>query len=360
MIFDSLRTLVIASLAFILVAFVPIAAVHAASNQAAGIGIKPALIEDGVNPGDQKDYIIQVTNLSQSKQTYYLSTKDIASVDSGGVPVYADPNAPKTGYELSSWVTLNKNQITLEPNQEVPVNVSINIPNNATPGSHFGAVFISMIPPKLRSNGAAVGYEVANIISLRVAGDAVDKAQIQQFTTGNYIYGKTNVDFDARVANQGNVLVRPVGPLEVFNMFGKRVSLLTMNQSKAGIFPGKNRDFKLTWEDPSPGFGRYQAIVSLVYGDQGKKSTISSTVTFWILPMNIILPAVGVLLVLLLATYIFVRFYIRRRLHGYAGGARRVVNNRRRGGGMSAFLLVVVVMLAVTALFLLILLALFA
>jgi hypothetical protein len=114
------------------------------------------------------------------------------------------------------------------------------------------------------------------------------------------------------------------------------------------------------WEDEGPGFGRYEAILSMVYGDQGRQATISSTVTFWILPANIILPALGVLAVLLLVTYVSAKLYVRRKLQfAETGGARRIVR-RRRSSGVSPVLLVAVVMLAVTAIFLLILLALFA
>ncbi len=330
-----------------------------AQQAATGIGIKPATIEDAAEPGEFKEYSVGVTNLSDTTQTYYVFTRDIIGVESGGVPLYADEDAELTGYELTQWVTLDTEEVTLEPGEEQQVKITIDVPEFATPGSHFGGMFVSLEPPKLRTVGASVGYQVANIISIRVAGDAVVNAQIRQFSTGNYIYGNSTVDFQAIIENKGTVLVRPVGPLEVFNMFGKRVALLTFNESKAGIFPLTRRNFEITWEDEGPGFGRYQAILSVVYGDQGKQSTISSTVSFWILPMNIFLPALGVLAFLLLAVYVGVKLYIRNKMRMAGGGARRIAQ-RRSGGGMSALLLVTVVMLAVTALFLIVLLALFA
>jgi hypothetical protein len=85
---------------------------------------------------------------------------------------------------------------------------------------------------------------------------------------------------------------------------------------------------------------------------------MSSTVTFWILPMNIIGPALGVLAVLLLTVFIFVRLYIRRSL-AHVNQGRRVIQRRRKGGS-SEFLLLSVVMLTVIGLFLIVLLALFA
>lgn len=346
---------------FLLVAtlVIPFGLAHAQSN-VAGIGIKPAVIEGGAIPGEIQEHNIGVTNLSGARQTYYLYTRDISGVGDGGTPIFADEDAEKTGYELSQWITLDTEEFTLDPGEEKSFKINIAVPADATPGSHFGGVFVTMNPPKLRSTGASVGYEVANIISIRVAGDAVESAQIRSFSTGNFIYSKALVDFSARIENKGTVLVRPVGPLEIHNMFGKRVAMVVMNETKAGIFPLSERTFTATWEDEGPGFGRYEAVLSMVYGDQGRQSTISSTVSFWILPMNIILPALGVLAVLLLIAYVAVKLYIGRTIRNISGGTTRRVVRRRRNGNMSALLLVTVVMLSVTALFLVILLALFA
>lgn len=343
--------------AFLLSLLLTTPLLSAFAQSGAGIGLRPATIEGPATPGETQVHKMGVTNLSGTTQTYYLFTRDIVGVEGAGVPLFADENQEKTGFEMTEWITLDTQEITLAPGEEKEVTVTIAIPQNATPCSHFGAVFVSMDPPRLRSTGAAVGYEVANIISLRVAGECVEDAQIRSFATGNYFYGKPVIDFSARIENKGTTLVRPIGPLEIHNMFGKKVAMLTMNENKSGIFPGTERTFDITWEDEGPGFGRYEAVLSMVYGDQGRQATISSTASFWILPMNIILPALGVLAVLLLVAYISVKLYINRAIRGFSG-PRRVV--RRRKGGISALLLVVVVMLAVTALFLIILLALFA
>lgn len=333
---------------------------HAFAQAGAGIGIKPAVVENNADPGTSQSHEIEVTNLSASNQLYYLFVRDIVGVQNGGTPVFADEDAEKTGLEMSEWATLDRTEIELEAGETGTVSVQLEVPENATPGSHFAGMFVSLEPPKMRSVGAAVGYEVASIFSLRVAGDVVDNAQIRQFSTGNFIYGESTVDFMARIENKGTTLVRPIGPLEIHNMFGKRVALLTFNESKAGVFPGSERDFEIVWEDEGPGFGRYEAVLSLLYGPEGQQSTISSTVSFWILPMNILLPALGVLAALLLLTFISVKLYIRRKVQGAYGASRRVIRKKQRSGGMSALLLVLIVMLSVTALFLLILLLLFA
>lgn len=349
------------SLVWVIGALLLMAPLHTFAQNAnsAGIGIAPATIEEGADPGDVIQETVTVTNLSQANQTYYLYTRDISGVEGAGVPVFADPDQEKTGFELSEWVTLGTTEVSLAPGEMTSFDVTIAVPENATPGSHFGGVFVSMDPPRMRSIGAAVAYEVANIISIRVSGDAVESATIRQFSTDNYIYGKPEVQFTARVENTGTVLVRPIGPLEITDMFGRRAAQLTFNESRAGVFPGTDREFRLTWEDDGPGFGRYQAMLSLAYGDQGRISTITTNVSFWVLPMNIILPAAGILALVLLVTYVSVRLYVRKTIRHASRGARRVVT-KQSTSGTPLTLLLLIVMLSVTALFLIVLLFLFA
>jgi hypothetical protein len=183
------------------------------------------------------------------------------------------------------------------------------------------------------------------------------------------LYGAQEVDFSVRIENGGNVLIKPRGPLEIYNMFGKKIDTIIFNDKEDAVFPqsicendnmtGNVREFSgIHWSGDAAGFGRYEAIVSPVYGEYGAKRTMSSTVTFWILPMNIIGPALGVLAVVLLVTYTFIRIYIKRSLAHLSHG-RRVVRRRKKNES-SATLLIIVVTLTVTALFLIVLLALFA
>jgi len=324
-----------------------------------GLSITPALIEETLDPGFQTQYTITIRNLDTFEQTYYLSKRDISDVRDGGVPVFAREGEEKTGMELSEWITLNDSSITLAGGASQSIVIDLKVPDNATPGSHFGGVFMSVDPPEIERSGAAVGYQVANIISIRVSGEVVETASIRQFSTGKFLYGSQNIDFNVRIENAGNVLVRPTGPLEIFNMLGERVDTVTFNENRNGVFPGTTREYKIDWQGSGVGFGRYEAVLSPVYGDDGAKKTMSSTVSFWVLPMNIIGPALIAFVVIFLLVFVFVRLYISRTVAALSQGRTRIVRSRRRTGP-SPLLVFTVIMLVVTVLFLLALLVLFA
>lgn len=330
-----------------------------ADAQGSGVRITPAVIEETLDPGEQREYSVTIGNQNPNEQTYFLSLRNIEGVRDGGTPIFADDNQEITGYELVDWIDLSQDQVTLAPGAEETVDFTITLPADAPPGSRFGGIFVSVEAPRLDRSGAAIGYQVANIISIRVAGDANESASIRQFATEKYFHGSSNVDFTARIENQGNVLARPTGPVEITNMLGRTVDTITMNEARGAVFPGATRDFSVNWSSDATGFGRYEAVISLAYGEEGAVRTMSSTATFWILPTNILFPAIGVLVFLLLVSYVMVKLYIRRTLArmGYAGRGQ-AVRRRRRGGNTT--LLLFSVLLSVTALFLLILLVLFA
>lgn len=324
--------------------------------QDAGVAISPSIIEETLDAGDLVTYELEIQNRNNNEQEFFLFTRNIRSVGAGGEPVFAE-DWEVTGFELASWITLPVGSVRLPANESQKIQFTMQVPDDASPGSHFGGIFVSADPPELENSGAAVGYQVANIISIRVSGDVIEEASIRQFSTGKFLYGAQDVDFQLRIENEGSVLVRPSGPLEIYNSLGKKVGSLTFNDARAGVFPGDTRTYTdIQWVGDAVGFGRYEAIISPAYGQDGARKTMSSTVTFWILPFDIIGPAFGVLAVLLLVTVIAVRLYIKRALSQMNAGRRMV----RRRNNSSATLLLLVAVLIVLALFLLVMLVLFA
>ncbi len=346
-------------LLIILLCFFSFSINNSFAQDKAGVGIKPAVIEDKLAPKDSRIYSMQLTNLSGVDQIFYLSKRDIIDVEPGGVPVFARSDSKLSGYELSDWIKLDRDSVSIPAGKEETITFTLEVPEFASPGGHFGAVVVSVEPPEMRTSGASIGYEVANIVSIRIAGDALEKGQIRQFSTNEFINTGIDIDFLVRIENEGNTLIKPSGPLEITNMFGKKVAMLQFNEDLSGVFPKATENFEISWNDSGTGFGRYEAILSAVYGDDGRKSTMSSTVSFWILPMNIIAPALGVLLVLFLIVYFGVRLYIKRTVTIMTAGATRKLVRSRQQSQFPVFL-VFMSMLTITALLLIVLLLLFS
>ncbi len=298
----------------------------AAAQAGQGIQVKPAIIEDNVKPGQQFNFSFTFTNIGSTDQTFYLSAQNIKGLDSSGLPIFAAAGE-STGYELSSWINLPTDAITLHSGQSQTFNLTAQVPMGVSPGAHFGGVFITNQPPKVNSNGSGVGMSVGGIMSLTVAGNIVEDAKLQEFSTDKVVYSDPNVTFDTKVQNSGNVLVSPHGVIQVMDMFGHQVAVVTVNDSAAPVFPASERLYAASWKPAGFAFGRYEAIGAFSYGDTEKK-TISGSTSFWILPWQPIALFLGSIIGVVLLMYATIRMYIRGKLRqmGVATGGRGDMN----------------------------------
>lgn len=327
--------IVSAAVLFVACACIPIFFAHAQSGTpgSAGIKVAPAIIENRIDPGKTFSDTIHVTNLESKTQTFYVLVRNIKSLGPDGQPVFAK-SGEATGFELSDWVKPGVDHITLAAGQEGDVPFTVNVPANASPGGHFGGIFLSALPPKERTNGAGVGYQVGTIMNFRISGDIVENAQIREFSTDKLLYSGANVAFTVEVENTGNVLVRPRGPIDITDMFGKKVATIKINDEGGAVLPKARRKFTATWKGDGFSFGRYQAIVALAYGEDGRK-TISAAESFWVLPLKVILPVGGGLLVLILLAYGLMRWYLRRRIADMYRNSRHLSRGGRARGSAS-------------------------
>lgn len=333
---------------------------HLYAQNAAGITLVPATIERLANPGDTISETLTVTNESSEDKEYFVYKRNIKGVEEGGVPIFAVDNAEVTGFEITDWITLPSEPIKVTAGSSYTLTLDIVVPLDATPGSHFGGVFISAEPPKLREIGAGVGYEVASILSIRINGDIIDNARIRSFSTGKLFYTKKDIDFIAKIENQGNILIRPNGPLEIRSMFGGTSRSISINESLAGVFPGTTRDFSFSWQDEGIGFGQYEAILALIYDGKDGQRTIDASLVFWIFPTKIVVSIIGGFLTIFIIGYLFTKFYINQALMRAAGGRRIPTQRYRKQVGMSRFTFVFISLLSVSVLFLIVMLVFFA
>ncbi|NBV76677.1 DUF916 domain-containing protein [bacterium] len=276
-----------------------------------GLQMKPAIIEGKINPGDSATYSIKVTNLSSEERTLYLSPQNIEGVNEKGLPRFVQEGVP-TGYELSSWVVISDDVVVLKPNKTKVISFEVRVPKDAAPGAHVGGIFLDARAPRLRTSGSGISVKVGTLISLRISGDIIEEARMREFSTEHTVYSSPKITFNSKVENLGNVLLRPQGLIEITDMFGKQVANIPVNDAGASVFPKTQKIYATEWNYQRFTFGRYQAVVSLVFGDEARK-TISSTSSFWVLPAQPILIACGTLLGFLLLLYFFVRMYLRRK-----------------------------------------------
>ena len=304
--------------AFILAALFLPALSYAQSTDATALTITPPFFELNVSPGDSWSSAIKVVNANASDLRVHAAVMGFAASDDQGhgnfIPL---SELADDGDALANWITVSDSSVNVLRGGAADVPFSIAVPQNASPGGHYGAILIGTGSSGGQPGVSQVGVSsfISALIFVRVAGDVTESAEIREFSTDKSYYQTPDVRFAVRMQNTGNVHVRPVGTIQIYNAFGKERGRISINgNGNLGyVLPSSSREFNVEWRGtPSLlDIGPYTAVVSLAYGENGKES-VSQTVEFWILPINQILEVLfGVLVAALILLFI-----VRRSVRG--------------------------------------------
>ncbi len=325
--------------------FIFLGMVVALPAAAYGIVVKPAQIEQKVDPGTQKSFTMTVTNTGEANLTLYPIVRNVTGVNDSNHPVF-EPQGDGIPHNIAAWLEFDKSPLIVEPKETASVAVVARFPEDATPGSHLAGFFFSDKPyVEGEILGAAVGFDVGAILHFQIAGDAITKASIRYFSTEKTMHGKPPVDFSVGIENQGNTLVRPVGMISIKSMMGKQVADLPINENGAGVFPKTTREWRAQWNPEEIVMGKFTASIALAIEGEDGSDTITRTVSFWILPTHILIPTILGFAAFILVSYIALRLYVRSQLKAVSGGMK---GKTRAAEGLSVFASVVIgILLAV-------------
>lgn len=291
--------------------------IQAQDSTKEGLMIRPSLFELRAQPGETVTEVINVTNRAENALVLYPAVRDIDSMDERGKPIWTDPTLEKTGAELSSWTTFSQSALHLQPGETAEVTVSVRVPTNAPNGGAFGLASFVKNPPGVGElggdSGLGIGFTTGSLMAITIGDEISDEANLLSFNANPGIGSGPGVTFESRLENLGNALIRPVGVIEVSNMFGKFTSSVSFNEAGGAMLPSTIRDYETKWEGQGFLIGRYTADVFISYGAVSKKTLVGTT-SFWILPAKTLLTGLGVVFIGFLIIFGWIRSYIRRRL----------------------------------------------
>lgn len=291
-------------------------------------------VELNADPGATLKTTFKITNEERQTRTFYLRYENFNSQDETGTPSFSTRQEG-----LATWIK-SPNTITIGPGETIDMPVEINVPKDVEPGGHFAAVFFSTQPPEIGAGEGkvAIGTRLGTLILLRVNGDFLQDATILEFnTTGKKkIFTQLPVQFYFRFQNTGDDHQKPLGDIQIKNIFGRTVKILSANTIDGSVLPKSIRKFVSVWTAQGGGlkqepvielppqqkldfwstvvdqwhnfaFGRYTANLKVVYGTKELKS-VHNEIVFYIIPWQLLSIAIPSLIV----TFIVLVFGIKR------------------------------------------------
>ncbi|MEU7861380.1 hypothetical protein [Nonomuraea sp. NPDC049141] len=157
-------------------------------------------IVDHINPGTKISRRFEIENTSGSPQhiSVYPGAAEIR--DHKFLPM-----PERDANELSSWVSINRTELVVPPHSHIPLKATITIPQSATKGERYGAIFAEATSPS--ASGSARSVQMVNRVGIRIyldvgpGGDPPSDFRIDRLTPGRTADGMPVVQ--ATVHNTG-------------------------------------------------------------------------------------------------------------------------------------------------------------
>jgi hypothetical protein len=316
------------------------AMVSAADNSSLALTITPPLMKINMEPGESFATAVKVVNNNNYPVTVYAKTVDFTDNGSGGIKFLDNSDTAATpenqNIYLSRWIALSQEKQDLPPFQTATFSFSIDVPAAAAPGGHYAAILIGTNPPAAAARGTEVKVSsyLSSLILARVAGAVEEKGAIREFIFADRIYQGGKGNFRVRFDNLGNVHLAPTGEIQIFDVFGRpkgniRVNVTTDNSGN--ILPKSERTWNnLVWAgDDFLLINRYRAELSLSFGEQAKQTEFA-TFFFWGFNWRFLAIIGGAILLLLIFTVLFTRFYIRRSVKNLEKQFKALKKNEKK------------------------------
>jgi hypothetical protein len=297
-----------------------------------GLEIAPPVLELNADPGQTVEARIRVRNITDQTLIAKGRVDDFVARGEEGQPRILLEEGEVSSFSLKSLIE-RVPDLTLVPKEVKTAVIPIRVPQNASPGGHYGVIRFTAVPPELEGSGVSLSASLGTLVLLNVSGEVEEGANIAEFAAGHLIKTKTQdgqetaefkrktffekppVDFLVRVNNTGNVHIKPAGEVEIRGLFG-RIASLKVNERGGNVLPDSTRRFD---QQLSRRFmlGWYRAKVNLSYGEG--KPLEAKTVHFFVLPYKILIPVLVVLVIL--------AFLLRRGVKRYN---RMIIEKSRR------------------------------
>ncbi len=270
----------------------------------------PGRVELEIAPGESKTVELNVSNRYPISKRFTVNIEDITGSRNAerAAVLLGDEEGP---YTLKDYISIPNPTFDLEPNLRAIVPVTISIPPDAEPGGRYGSVLVQTVTREANPAdqvspipSSAVVSRIGTLFFIRIAGDVEASGQLEDFTTINNKswYETGPVDFQIVYENTGSVHLNPYGEVRINNMFGEEVGYVELEPWYA--LPQSLRFREISW-DREYLYGRYTATLTL---NRGYDDVLDeATVTFWIIPWKLILPALGGVFIILFLIRAFFR-----------------------------------------------------
>ncbi len=293
---------------------------YAQAQQSLTLTLTPPLFQITQAPGTEWKSSLRLVNSNHFDIIISIKVRDFhPDGETGNAVIEEVPQGSRVDtHRMSGWIETSGDNITVKRDTTALIPFTIHVPKDADPGGHYATILVGTSPSDIKGgSGAGVSSAISSLLFLRVPGNVIESGSIRDFYSEKSIVQSPESTFVLRFENKGNVHLVPQGQIVITNMWGKERGKIDINEQNTfgNVLPNSTRKFEFKWEGESNPFevGRYQAVATLVYGADDRK-TVYRSAYFWVIPIK---PVLAILLTILLFGWFIswsVKRYIRKAI----------------------------------------------
>lgn len=242
-----------------------------ATEATGGVGGFPdrALLE--VDPGQRTTTCVGFANRTGAPVTFEFDVVDVATGRGNDAPIKVDAKSP---FGAASWITATERSTAIPHGKVVWLRITIDVPEDATPGSYYSAVRSTVKATGSATTRVAPGVDVQVFFS--IPGEADGGGEILDVTSPRVVWwdgfdlgdlpvlekarglGIAPIRFTWR--NEGRYTDSVGGTIEVESDIGGK-DVVRLDFPDRLVLRGGDRDFEVTWSRDIPLVGRFTPTI---------------------------------------------------------------------------------------------------
>lgn len=266
----------------------------AAGNGENSLTFGPTSQRVSLKPGEKYRSSVTVSNPANSVKdiNFILYVRPYSVVNDDYDPTFDQMG---TYTQIVDWITLDKTEGTVAPNDNMEIGFTIQVPEDAPAGGQYAAI-VAQDVTDLSDNGGGMQIgsisAIGSIVVADIAGQTREYGEIIENNLPGFSFN-TPYTASAGVKNNGNVHTDTKSVLQIWPLFSDE-EIYTNEESEDNgklVLPDTSRYFFNTWND-APVFGIFRARQTVtIFGETSVNEKIIVLCPVWALFIAIFLIA---------------------------------------------------------------------
>jgi hypothetical protein len=280
------------------------------AQQVQALTISPPLKEFTADPGTEFGDIIKLINDQGTEKTFFATIEGFRARGEKGEPEFFQTTDET---QLATWIALEQTSVTLKPREKKEIKYKISVPEKASTGGHYAAIFWSSQEPEATGiTGIGVVTKIGSLLLVGISGEIKEEMKLIDFSTPFKFYNRLPVNFNIGFENTGNVHLKPKGNIKIEpKVLGIGKGEATVNEGGGNVLPESVRRFESTWQKAAIpeskaknifskffeelqiewknfALGYFRANLFVLFG-QAEPQIVEKSLNFWVFPWRVIL-----------------------------------------------------------------------